>query len=153
MTDHKIRTCFWFSSGGAEAARFYTGLVPGSHIETDLTGNPDPMIVNFTLAGTPYQILTAGTPEKPTEATSISILCDDQEEVDRLWAALTADGGREIQCGWLTDRYGVSWQVVPRRALALFGAEDRAAANRAMQAMMDMKKLDIAALEAAFDSK
>ncbi len=150
--DAKVRTCLGFRDQAEDAARFYVSLLPGSEIESVF--RPDPsgpaLMATFTLAGTPYQALNMGEYAKLTGAVSISVLTKDQAETDRLWAALLADGGAEIQCGWLTDRFGVSWQIVPEILPRLLTAPDRAAAGRAMQAMMGMVKLDIAALEAAF---
>ena len=107
-------------------------------------------MVNFVLAGTPYQILNGGPHYKLSQAASISVLTKDQTETDRLWEALTANGGEESMCGWLTDRWGVSWQIVPEPLIAMQTADDQVAAERARQAMYQMKKIDIAALEAAF---
>ena len=152
----KVRTCLWFTQGGHKAAQFYVSLLPDSCIDSvTATGNPDdtaadPMVVEFTLAGAPMMILTAGPHYKLTPAVSISVLTDSQAETDRLWAALTADGGEESRCGWLTDRFGVSWQIVPRRMMELFSSDDTAAAARAQGAMLTMGKIDIAAIEAAF---
>lgn len=152
----KVRTCLWFTQGGHKAAQFYVSLLPDSRIDSvTATGNPDdtaadPMVVEFTLAGAPMMILTAGPHYKLTPAVSISVLTDSQAETDRLWAALTADGGEESRCGWLTDRFGVSWQIVPRRMMELFSSDDTAAAARAQGAMLTMGKIDIAAIEAAF---
>lgn len=150
---NKVRTCLWFETGGLAAATYYVGLIPGSRIETVLRhGRPedDPMVVEFSLAGTPLMILTAGDHYKLSPAASMSVLTDDQAETDDLWEALT-EGGEELQCAWLTDRYGVSWQIVPRRLPELLADPDPARAARAMEAMMRMKKIDIAALEAAAD--
>lgn len=147
----KVRTCLWFATGGLTAAKTYVDLIPDSRIDTVLThGRPedDPMIVEFTLAGCPMMILTAGDHYKLTPAASISVLTEDQDETDRLWNVLT-DGGEEMPCAWLTDRFGVSWQIVPRRLPQLLADPDPGRASRAMQAMMQMKKIDIAALEAA----
>ena len=152
----KVRTCLWFTQGGHKAAQFYVSLLPDSRIDSvTATGNPDdtaadPMVVEFTLAGAPMMILTAGPHYKLTPAVSISVLTDSQAETDRLWAALTAEGGEESRCGWLTDRFGVSWQIVPRRMMELFSSDDTAAAARAQGAMLTMGKIDIAAIEAAF---
>lgn len=107
------------------------------------------MIVEFTLAGAPMMILTAGPQFKHSPAASISVLTKDQAETDRLWIALTADGGAESMCGWLSDRYGVSWQIVPEALPRLLGDPDPDKASRAQAAMKQMKKIDIAALEAA----
>ncbi|MEL7029723.1 MAG: VOC family protein [Pseudomonadota bacterium] len=150
----KIRTCLWFEKGGLEAARFYTSLAPDSRVETEhALGQDEPLLVDFTLAGAPYQILNGGPHFKLSEAASIAVLAEDQVEIDRLWDALTADGGEEGQCGWLKDRWGVSWQVYPKALLDMQSAEDQDAAERARQAMYKMKKLDIAALEAAFHDR
>ncbi|MBX3181457.1 MAG: VOC family protein [Polyangiaceae bacterium] len=148
----KVRTCFWFERGGHEAAKLYVSLLPNSQVDAVFEhGSPaDPMVVEFTLAGAPMMILTAGPHHKLTPAASISVLTRDQAETDRLWSALLAGGGQESQCGWLVDRFGVSWQIVPEAMPKLLGHEDRAGAERAQAAMMQMKKIDIAALEAAF---
>jgi predicted 3-demethylubiquinone-9 3-methyltransferase (glyoxalase superfamily) len=147
----KVRTCWWFDGNGHEAAAFYVKLLPDSAIEGGHgpEGKP-PLIVEFTLAGAPMMILNGGPGHPHSWAASISVLTDSQSETDRLWAALTANGGKESRCGWLTDRWGVSWQIVPKRLPEMLSATDRAAADRAFTAMMQMGKLDLAALEAAF---
>ena len=148
----KVSTCLWFDGDAEEAATFYTSLLPDSRI-TNVT-RPVPgglaLLVGFTLAGAPFQALNGGPQYRHSEAASISVGTEDQEETDRLWAALIANGGCESQCAWLRDRFGVSWQIVPKALPRLIGASDRVAATRAMQAMMGMRKIDIAALEAAF---
>lgn len=151
----KVRTCLWFDGKAEEAARFYVSLIPRSRIETVFRPDPDgpPLVVEFTLGGTPYQILNGGPQFRLTEAASISVMTEDQAETDRLWDALTDDGGREDRCGWLKDRYGLSWQIVPRALPRLLSDPDRDAAGRAMQAMMGMRKIEIAQLEAAHDGK
>ncbi len=148
----KVRTCLWFDGGGQEAAEFYVSLLPDSAIDAISRPNPDvpALVVEFTLAGAPYMILNGGPHYALTPAASISVRTRDQEETDRLWEALTADGGRESQCGWLVDRFGVSWQIVPEALVRMINAEDREAAARAQAVMLEMRKLDIAALEAAF---
>lgn len=149
----KVRTCLWFDGKAREAAAFYVSLLPDSRIDADYPADEtDAMVIEFTLAGAPMMILNGGPMYKPSPAASISVLTDDQAETDRLWAALVADGGEESMCGWLIDRYGVSWQIVPRRLVALIHHESRDAAARAQEAMMQMKKIDIAALEAAFNA-
>ena len=147
-----VRTCLWFDGQGEEAARFYVSLLPGSAIEgVHRPGSDGPaLIVEFSLAGAPYMALNGGPQYTHTPAASISVSTEDQETTDRLWAALTADGGRESRCGWLVDRFGVSWQIVPRAVGRLLGDADREAAGRAQAAMLQMRKLDIAAMEAAF---
>jgi len=151
----KVRTCLGFNGNGHEAAEFYVSLLPGSVIESAFT--PDekapPLVVEFTLAGAPYMILNGGPKFQPSIAASISVLTKDQAETDRLWAALTADGGAEGHCSWLTDKYGVSWQIVPEILPVLFSDDDKAAAGRAFQAMTRMRKIDIAAVQAAFNAK
>lgn len=151
----KVRTCLWYDGTGEEAARLYVSLVPDSRIEDIFRIGPDapPLVVNFTLAGTPYQALNGGPAHPHTPAASISVLTADQAETDRLWTALLADGGVESRCGWLTDRYGLSWQIVPEVLPRLLGDPDRAAAGRVMEAMMGMVKIDIAALEAAHENQ
>jgi predicted 3-demethylubiquinone-9 3-methyltransferase (glyoxalase superfamily) len=147
-----IRTCLWFRDGrGREAAEFYCSLIPGSRIEAafDIAGDGASWLIDFTLGGAPYQILDAGPMFTLSEAVSISVETDDQAETDRLWAALTANGGEESQCGWLKDRYGVSWQVFPRRLTELTLRADRQVSARAIAAMMKQKKIDLAEIEAA----
>ena len=148
----KVRTCLWFDGRGREAAEFYVSLLPESAIDAVRQSDPDaqPLVVEFTLAGAPYMILNGGPLYRHTPAASISVLTKDQAETDRLWTALTADGGQESRCGWLVDRFGVSWQIVPEALVRMLDADDREAAGRAQSAMMEMRKLDVAALEAAF---
>lgn len=149
----KVRTCWWFKGNGLEAARFYCDLIPDSRIDGEFSQRIDeePVVVEFTLAGAPMMILNGGDMFSHTGAASISILTEDQAETDDLWNALTADGGEESQCGWLKDKYGVSWQITPRRLVELTNSADQEAAERARQAMYKMKKINIAALEKAFD--
>ncbi len=148
----KVRTCLWFEKDGLTAARFYVGLIPNSALETSPTDGAEPMIVAFSLGGVPYQILNGGPHFRPTPAASIVVTTRDQTETDWLWHALTVNGGEPGRCGWLTDPWGVSWQIVPDALPRLLGAPDRAAAGRAHAAMMQMNKIDIAALEAAFNA-
>jgi predicted 3-demethylubiquinone-9 3-methyltransferase (glyoxalase superfamily) len=148
----KVRTCWWFDGNGHEAAAFYVSLLPDSAIEGG-HGPHDkpPLVVEFKLAGAPMMILNGGPGPAHSSAASISVLTDSQSETDRLWSALTAGGGKESRCGWLTDRWGVSWQIVPRRLPEMLGASDRVAADRTLAAMLQMSKLDLEALEAAFN--
>lgn len=151
---HSIRTCLWFEDGrGPEAAAFYCSLIPDSRVERsfafDSGQGGQSSVTDFLLGGVPYQILDAGPYFKLTEAVSISVETGTQAESDRLWDALTADGGAESMCGWLMDRYGVSWQVFPRRLTELTLHSDRKVAGAAMAAMMQQKRIDIAAIEAA----
>lgn len=153
-----ITTCLWHANDAEEAANFYVSLVPDSRIDkvhrnpVDAPGGKAGTVlqVEFTLAGRSFTTLNGGVGMPYTDAISISLTVDTQAEIDRLWAGLSA-GGNEVQCGWLKDRYGVSWQIVPRQLARLLGDADREKAGRAMQAMLKMVKLDIAALQRAFD--
>jgi predicted 3-demethylubiquinone-9 3-methyltransferase (glyoxalase superfamily) len=154
----KITPCLWFDGVAEDAARFYTSLLPNSRIiavnrsPADTPSGPKESVltVEFTLDGRTYIALNGGPEFKFNEAISLSIECEDQAEVDRYWTALSANGGEESVCGWLKDRYGLSWQVVPRRMTELFASQDWRGAERAMQAMLQMKKIDIAELERAY---
>ena len=154
----KISPCLWFDGDAEEAARFYTSLFPNSHIDSvdrspaDTPSGPEGSVitVNFTLAGRSYIGLNGGDDFKFNEAVSFSIDCDDQAEVDRYWAALLEDGGEPSVCGWLRDRFGLSWQVIPRQLPEMLSSTDRAAAKRAMEAMLKMVKIDVAELERAY---
>ena len=150
---NSIRTCLWFRDGrGCEAAEFYCSLIAGSRVEKTFSGDAGQgafSVIDFSLGGVPYQILDAGPHFTLTAAVSISVETDDQTETDRLWAALTADGGEESVCGWLKDRYGVSWQVFPRRLTELTMSSDKRVSDAAMAAMMKQKKIDISAIEVA----
>jgi predicted 3-demethylubiquinone-9 3-methyltransferase (glyoxalase superfamily) len=147
----KVRTCLWFHGEGEEAANFYVSLLPNSRVENVLRPSPDEpvLLVDFTLDGTPYQTLNGGSTFTLSEAASISVLTRHQEDTDRLWNALAIDGGREGQCGWLVDRYGLSWQIVPEAVPRLLSDSDQAAVRRVMQALIRMKKINIAELESA----
>ena len=145
-----IKSCLWFRSEAEEAANFYVSVFPDSSVGTVLRGAPgSPAVaVNFMLGGSPFLALNGRQEPGFTDAHSFVVSCDSQADIDRYWDALT-DGGEEGQCGWLKDRFGVSWQVVPRNMGALLGGPDAAASGRAVQAMLGMKKLDIAGLERA----
>lgn len=153
----KVSTCLWFGADAEEAVRFYVSLVPGSCIESilrspgDWPGGKagDVVMATFTLGGQRFQALNGGTPANYGTAASLSVECADQAEVDRLWAALTADGGSEIMCGWLRDRWGVPWQIVPAMLPRLLADPDPTVAGPVFAAMTQMVKLDIAALERA----
>jgi predicted 3-demethylubiquinone-9 3-methyltransferase (glyoxalase superfamily) len=150
---HNIRTCLWFQDGrGPEAAKFYCSLIPGSRVERTFgadAGMGAFSVTDFLLGGVPYQILDAGPMFPQSECVSISVETEDQLESDRLWEALTADGGMESNCGWLKDRYGVSWQVFPKRLGELTMNKDPKIAAAAMAVMMQQKKIDMAPIEAA----
>jgi predicted 3-demethylubiquinone-9 3-methyltransferase (glyoxalase superfamily) len=146
----KVRTCLWFEGKGREAAEFYVSLLPNSYIDEKFAAfEEEPLVVEFTLAGAPMMTLNGGPMFKHTEAASISVLTEDQAETDKLWDALTREG-EESQCGWLKDRYGISWQITPKRMVELINHENKQAAERARNAMFKMKKINIAAIEAAF---
>jgi len=147
-----VRTCLWYDDNALEAAEFYVSLLPNSSIDSIVRTPPDGpvVVVEFTLDGTPYMGLNGGPRHKLSEAVSISVPTPDQAETDRLWEALSADGGEEIQCGWVRDRFGLYWQIVPEIMPRALASDDREAASRAFQAMLTMTKLDAAALEAAF---
>src|SRR5262245_22127159 len=163
MALKKFTPCLWFDDQGEEAAKFYTAIFPNSMIVTvthyseagqEIHGKKpgSVMTVEFELNGQPFTALNGGPIFKFNEAISFQIHCDTQEEIDRYWEKLGAGGDPNAQqCGWLKDRYGLSWQVVPTEMLNLFGDPDRARAGRAMQAMLGMKKLDLAALRRAAD--
>jgi predicted 3-demethylubiquinone-9 3-methyltransferase (glyoxalase superfamily) len=153
----KVSTCLWFGKDAEAAVRLYISLVPGSsldHIQRAPGKWPggeagDAILVGFTLGGQSFQALNGGTPANYGTAASISVNCADQAEVDRLWTALTADGGAEIMCGWLRDRWGVPWQIVPEVLLRLMADPNPAVSSRVFTAMTKMIKLDVAALERA----
>ena len=150
--ENKVRTCLWFESGGEEAARFYVTLLADSRIESSYRPDPNgpPLVLDFTLGGAPYQILNGGPEFSQNPAVSISVVTEDQAGTDRLRDALVADGGKEGRCSWLTDRWGVSWQIVPQALIDSLMSDDRAGSERAFQAMLGMSKIDVAGLTAAF---
>jgi predicted 3-demethylubiquinone-9 3-methyltransferase (glyoxalase superfamily) len=147
--------CLWFDTEGEDAARFYTSVFPNSRVVAVAhygKAGPRPegtvMTVNFELDGKPFLALNGGTQFSFSEAVSFQVDCADQDEVDRYWDALS-DGGEEGPCGWLKDRFGLSWQVIPRRLTELLSDPDPAAAQRVMQAMLGMHKIEIPELEQA----
>jgi predicted 3-demethylubiquinone-9 3-methyltransferase (glyoxalase superfamily) len=152
----KIAPCLWFDGDAEEAAKFYVSLLPNSrldHVQRNPVDSPGGkkgtvLVVEFTLAGQRYLALNGGMRFEHTHAVSFHIDCEDQAEVDRLWDALSA-GGEIEQCGWLKDRYGVSWQIIPRALPKLLADPDQAKSGRVMQAMLEMIKIDIAGLEKA----
>jgi predicted 3-demethylubiquinone-9 3-methyltransferase (glyoxalase superfamily) len=154
-----ITPCLWFDGKAEEAANFYASVLPDSRVDKILRAPADypsgkagnALTVEFTLVGRPFMGLNGGPHFAFNEAVSFSISCADQAEVDLYWEALTQDGGAPGPCGWLKDRFGLSWQVVPKRLPELLGDSDPGRARRAMEAMMEMGKIDIAALEAAAD--
>lgn len=150
----KLRTCLGFNGNGEKAAEFYVSLIPDSHIQNCLQPDPDGpvLVIEFTLAGAPFMILNGGPQFEHSMAASISVLTKDQAETDALWEKLTADGGEEKPCGWLIDKYGVSWQIIPEALAQMNQSSDADAAMRAREAMFKMKKIDIAALKAAYNN-
>ncbi len=154
-----ITPSLWFDTEAEDAAKFYCSVFPNSKINavthyTEASGDRAGRVltVDFELDGEPFNAINGGPDFKFTEAVSMVIPCEDQAEVDAYWSKLT-EGGEEGPCGWLKDKYGLSWQIVPTPWIDLLSSPDREAVNRGMQAMMGMKKLDLAALRAAFEGK
>ncbi|NVH74883.1 VOC family protein [Paraburkholderia sp. JPY432] len=152
----KIAPCLWFDGNAEEAAEFYTSVFPASRIATTLhstDAGPGPagevVAVTFEIEGQEFMVLNGGPQYKFTPAISLMVHCDSQEEVDRYWSKLL-DGGEPVACGWLRDRFGVSWQITPNVLLQMLRGPDRAKASRVMAQMMKMVKLDIAPLEQAY---
>ncbi len=156
----KLTPCLWFDGNAEEAAEFYVTLLPDSRVDKVWPSPADTpsgaagtiLLVDFTLAGEQFQALNGGPEFQFNEAISFVIDCDDQAEVDRLWERLTADGGEPSVCGWLKDRFGVSWQVVPRRLTEIMADPDPDRARRATEAMLKMTKIEVAELERAADA-
>jgi predicted 3-demethylubiquinone-9 3-methyltransferase (glyoxalase superfamily) len=144
----KIHPFLWFDTQAEEAANFYVSIFRNSKITDTMRNNGSVLTVGFTLDGTDFTALNGGPLFKFTEAVSFVVDCRDQEEVDYYWDKLLA-GGTPSQCGWLKDKYGLSWQVVPKRLIELLQDKDKARAARVMQAMMKMVKIDVKTLEEA----
>ena len=157
MADGKMITCLWFDHGKArEAAEFYASVFPDSHVGAahaavghSVGEEGEELTVEFTVLGQAFVGLNGGPNFKPNEAVSFMVLTENQEETDRYWNAIVGNGGEESACGWCKDRWGFSWQITPRVLLDATTDPDRAAAKRAMEAMMTMRKIDIATIEAA----
>ena len=157
-TRTKIVPFLWYAKDAEEAAKLYTSLFPDSHIDSVVamqsespSGPPGSVkVVTFTLFGQRFQAMTAGPHHDFNDAISFMVSCDDQAELDRYWDALLAKGGKEQACGWLIDRFGVRWQIVPARWEEMMAETDQARAKRVADAMLKMVKLDIAALERAY---
>ena len=149
--------CLWYDGAAEEAARFYARTFPNSTVTAVHRAPGDypdgkqgqPLTVEFTVVGIPCVGLNGGPAFRHSEAFSFQIITEDQAETDRYWEAIVGNGGAESQCGWCQDRWGLSWQIIPRALLDAFSNRDRAAAKRAFEAMMQMQKIDIAAIQAA----
>lgn len=155
-----IQPFLWYAHDAEGAARFYASIFPDSSVDRIVTMPADSpsgpegsvVVVEFTLMGTPMTAMTAGAMDSFNHAISLAVACDTQDEIDRFYGALL-EGGAEEACGWVRDRYGVCWQIFPAMMNELYASPDRVAGRRAAEAMMTMKKLDIAAIKAAFDGK
>jgi predicted 3-demethylubiquinone-9 3-methyltransferase (glyoxalase superfamily) len=154
----ELITCLWFNSNAREAANFYTSIFPDSQIAdnwlapTETPGNHqgEEVVVNFRIFGKPFIALNGGPQFPHSEAVSFQIPCRDQAEIDHYWGLLTKDGGEESQCGWLKDKFGVSWQITPPSMMGFLSGEDAEGSARATKAMLEMRKIDLAKLEAAY---
>jgi len=154
----KITPCLWYDRDAEEAANFYVSLLPDSRVDNVVRSPADNpsmkkggvLVVEFTLAGQQYTGLNGGPNFPFTQAVSFMIRCEDQAEVDRLWDAILGNGGTPSACGWIQDRWGLHWQITPQELLDMMASDDRAAAERTMQAMLEMVKLDLPTLRAAF---
>ena len=154
----ELTTCLWFNGNARQAAIFYTSIFPDSSIAdnwiapTQTPGNQqgEEVVINFRIFGRPFIGLNGGPQFPHSEAISFQIPCNDQSEIDKYWALLIADGGSESQCGWLKDKFGISWQVISPEMIKYLGGSDAQGAQRATQAMLGMKKIDLAELEKAY---
>jgi predicted 3-demethylubiquinone-9 3-methyltransferase (glyoxalase superfamily) len=157
----ELTTCLWFNGRAREAANFYSSIFPNSSVAdnwiapTDTPGNQqgEEVVVNFTMFGRPFIGLNGGPQFPHSEAISFQIPCADQTEIDKYWDLLTADGGQESQCGWLKDKFGISWQVTSPEMGQYLGGSDPEGAQRATKAMLEMKKIDLAAMKSAYLGK
>ena len=157
----ELTTCLWFDGNAREAAQFYTRIFPNSELAdnwiapTETPGNKqgEEVVVNFKIFGQSFIALNGGPQFPHSEAISFQIPCKDQEDIDKFWDLLTADGGQESQCGWLKDKFGISWQVTSPEMMKYLGGPDAEGAQRATQAMLKMKKIDLLATKKAYESK
>lgn len=155
----ELTTCLWFNGQAREAATFYASIFPNSHVEgnwiapTETPGNEQgsEVLVNFSIFGRPFIALNGGPQFTHSEAVSFQIPCADQVEIDKYWQILTIDGGQESQCGWLKDKFGISWQVISPEMGNYLGGPDAAGAQRATQAMLEMRKIDLAIMKKAYE--
>ena len=156
----ELITCLWFNGNAREAATFYTSIFPGSALDAnwvapmDTPGNKqgEEIVVNFQIFGRPFIALNGGPQFPHSEAISFQIPCANQAEIDKYWELLLADGGQESQCGWLKDKFGVSWQVTAQEMMNYLGGSDSEGAKRATQAMLEMKKIDLQAMKRAYEN-
>jgi predicted 3-demethylubiquinone-9 3-methyltransferase (glyoxalase superfamily) len=158
MAKQKIKTFLWFDDNAEEAVKFYTSIFKNSKIiGTSHYGEGMPgrkgqvMTVHFQLEGQEFVALNGGPNFKFTEAISLMVDCDTQKEIDELWQKLTAGGGQEVECGWLKDKFGLSWQIVPAKIEEMLTTKDQAKVDRVMHEVMQMKKLDLERLEQAYN--
>jgi predicted 3-demethylubiquinone-9 3-methyltransferase (glyoxalase superfamily) len=156
----KISPFLWFDGDADEAVNFYASIFENSRIKNTMRngdGMPGPkgsvLTMSFELEGCEFTALNGGPMYKFTEAISFLVMCDDQKEVDRLWSGLTSGGGKEVQCGWLKDKFGLSWQVVPKVFMDMVSDKDPEKVKRVMAAMMKMVKFDVAGLQKAYDGR
>ena len=155
----ELTTCLWFNGNAREAANFYTSIFPDSSIQdnwiapTDTPGNKqgEEIVVNFKIFGQNFIGLNGGPQFPHSEAISFQIPCKNQSEIDKYWAILTSDGGQEGQCGWLKDKFGISWQVTSTEMMKYLGGSDPKGAERATQAMIKMKKIDLESMRKAYE--
>lgn len=154
----ELTTCLWFNGNARQAASFYTSIFPNSHLSeswiapTDTPGNSvgEEVVVNFQIFGRPFIALNGGPQFPHSEAVSFQIPCESQEEIDHYWELLTGDGGEESECGWLRDKFGVSWQVTSPKMMNYLSGPDKEGSARATKAMLEMRKIDLDALERAY---
>lgn len=155
----KIKTYLWFDNNAEEAVNYYISIFKQGKVESATRwpkGHPQEgqlLVMEFSLFGQQYVALNGGPQFKFNEAISLMVICEDQAEVDHYWTNLTSNGGEESMCGWLKDRFGLSWQITPKQLMAAISDKDQAKAGRAMEAMMKMKKIDVRKIQEAFDGK